>query len=499
MTQANPWVAVDSMADRRHHALRLRRVWEAAHTGDSTPNGLRDVVRASWERSRRAGIDAERHLAPIVLDDREVEDRWQRHALAEVLPVLRGLLGPVTSDARHIMLITDAKGVLLWIEGHEAVMEATENMHCVRGADWSETGAGTNAMGTAIAVDHPIQIFSAEHFNRISHPWQCSGAPIHDPQTGETLGVVDLTGALVTAHPHTLCLVTAAARMAEALLLKKLNEKNERLRAAYIERIAAVANQGSALVTRTGRVLGSVPGEWLQGTIDPPPTAGEITLDDGSVAVAEPLVGEDAFVLWEQPAARDRPSKPQLKLRVLGQSCSSSLLGQPLKLTSRHSEILVLLALQPRGFTCEQLALELYGDAGKPVTMRAEMCRLRRLLGPWLQAQPYRLLARVHADFLRVDALVRDGATEAAIALYEGPLLPFSEVPLIVEMREQLEHALRTAVLESQDVELLLQWSETSSGRDDLEVAELLLTLLRLNDPRRGRVIARVQRLRRSQ
>ena len=61
-------------------------------------------------------------------------------------------------------------------------------MHFVCGADWSEQGAGTNALGTAIAVDHPVQIFSAEHFNRIVHPWQCSGAPIHDPATGEILG-----------------------------------------------------------------------------------------------------------------------------------------------------------------------------------------------------------------------------------------------------------------------------------------------------------------------
>jgi transcriptional regulator of acetoin/glycerol metabolism len=138
------------------------------------------------------------------------------------------------------------------------VIEATEDMHFVCGADWSEQGAGTNALGTAIAVDHPVQIFSAEHFNRIVHPWQCSGSPIHDPATGEILGVVDLTGHLRTAHPHTLSLVTAAAGMAEAYLRHDQQRRDEVLRAAYMERVAGTS-QPTALVRSSGQVLMSAP------------------------------------------------------------------------------------------------------------------------------------------------------------------------------------------------------------------------------------------------
>ena len=29
---------------------------------------------------------------------------------------------------------------------------------------WTEDSAGTNAIGTALAIDHAVQIFSAEHF-----------------------------------------------------------------------------------------------------------------------------------------------------------------------------------------------------------------------------------------------------------------------------------------------------------------------------------------------
>ena len=53
---------------------------------------------------------------------------------------------------------------------------------------------GTNAIGTALAIDHAVQVFSAEHFSAKQHTWWCSAAPIHDPATGAVLGVVDLSG-----------------------------------------------------------------------------------------------------------------------------------------------------------------------------------------------------------------------------------------------------------------------------------------------------------------
>ena len=101
-------------------------------------------------------------------------------------------------------------------------------VHLMRGARWSEADAGTNAMGTALAVDHSLQVFSAEHFATPVHGWTCSAAPLHDPVSGELLGVLDLSGPLQTAHPHSLALVTAAARMVEAVLLREAAERAAR-------------------------------------------------------------------------------------------------------------------------------------------------------------------------------------------------------------------------------------------------------------------------------
>ncbi|HYF25759.1 MAG TPA: GAF domain-containing protein [Baekduia sp.] len=392
----DPWVAVDPVSDRVAHARALRRVHDAVVSGATAPAGLRAVVAQSWRRSGAAGIDPARHLAPIVLDDRELEARWHAHPLFPVLPVLRELLTAATAQAAHMMVISDARGVLLWMEGHQRVIEATEDMHFVCGADWSEAGAGTNALGTAIAVDHPVQIFSAEHFNRLVHPWQCSGAPIHDPVTGEILGVIDLTGHLRTAHPHTLALVAAAAGMAEAFLRARAAEREAHLRERYLARVGGRARR-TALVGPGGRVLAAVPHGWAGEHVDVPPDGGEVRLADGRLVVAEPL-GEGGHVLWA--SGRDVADVPPLRPRLeLGAPRPRAVLGgRVVELSPRHADLLGALARHPEGLSAEALAAELYGTRGKAVTVRAELSRLRRRLGPVLRTRPYRLADEVDTD-----------------------------------------------------------------------------------------------------
>ena len=135
------------------------------------------------------------------------------------LPALRHCLGAFAEDAEHVMVVCDEVGRILWLEGHHDVLRhAEDEIAFAEGMLWTETSAGTNAIGTALAIDHAVQVFSAEHFLAGQHAWWCSAAPVHNPATGELLGIVDLSGPARTAHPHSLALVTAAAMMAENAL-----------------------------------------------------------------------------------------------------------------------------------------------------------------------------------------------------------------------------------------------------------------------------------------
>jgi GAF domain len=438
----NPWVAIPSTGDRRRSALALARAHDAVLGEGAEPGPeLRGVIVESWERCRAAGVDVVGGLAPVVFGGDEAGERWSSSPLAAAEGVLRSLLDDVRAEGEQVLLVCDADGTLLWIDGDERMIDQARGVHLVRGARWSESAAGTNAMGTALALDHSLQVFSAEHFAAPVHGWTCSAAPLHDPVTGELVGVLDLSGPLQTAHPHSLALVTAAARMVEGVLARE-------------------------------------------------------------AAAHAAAVAEDAQLRGAFPLAVPRPG---LRVRALGRDRAEveGVGSEPVILSRRHSELLVLLSLRPEGMTAEELAIATHGDFGKPVTARAELSRLRRILGPRLLAEPYRLATSPRADFLTAQdraagvggATEGDGSLDALLDAYPGPLLPRSELPLIVEAREALDFRIRQAVLRSSNPDHLHRWVHSAAGRDDLEACRRLLTALPEADDRRPAALSHLRRL----
>lgn len=137
--------------------------------------------------------------------------------------------------------------------------------------------------------------------------------------------------------------------------------------------------------------------------------------------------------------------------------------------TGRHAEILLLLAAYPEGLSGGALAELLAEGRLDEVSVRAELSRLRRVLGPAsIDSRPYRLdpgLLGTDAHEVE-DLLGRD--VSAAVAAYRGPLLPASDAPGVVELREGLHARVRAAVLAAGSTEDLRDWV-AGPGRDDPE------------------------------
>ncbi|TQJ49175.1 GAF domain-containing protein [Phycicoccus sp. SLBN-51] len=169
---------------------------------------------------------------------------------------------------------------------------------------------------------------------------------------------------------------------------------------------------------------------------------------------------------------------------------------QTLRLSRRHSEIVMLLASAPRGLSGDELAILLYEDDVTGSTLRAEMNRLRSLLGDELLAsRPYRLTADVTADWLAVEAQVAAGAVGSALRLYRGPLLPASTAPGVVRLRQSIEATLRQAVLSSGEADLMSTWTRSSWGADDYEMWATQLAALGPRSPLRPLVTGQLARL----
>lgn len=447
--------------------------------------GPRALVDASWQRSLAASIDPDLTEPPVVYDRGLVVDMRAEHPLAAVMPALRAMLVTIADEAQHVMIVTDADGHLLWREGSAKVCVRADRVSLTEGTRWTEDAIGTNAMGTAIAVDGPVMIHAAEHLVRTYHPWTCAAAPVHDPDTGNLIGVIDVTGPASTMHPSTLALVSAAAHLVESQLRLKLLAQDERLRIRNMRHLSG-AGQG-ALLSPNGRVVAaSCPS--LPSKIDT--TRSSLWLPDGREAVLEPLA--EGYLLRVVATRRDHPSL--LSLSFLGAVEPAALLdGREVPLTLRHAEILALLALAPKGLTAEQLALALYGELGNPVTARAEIHRLRMQLGPdVVRTRPYRLDVDVDADFLRLREPLRKRRAREAVELWRGPLLPRSAAPGVCSEREEVVTRLRTLVIERGDLDTLWSFGRVTP---DQTVLEALLRGLPAADQRRGWVQTTLRRL----
>ena len=437
----SPWVGIDPDVDPVRWARLLRRAHELALSKGTSPSILRELVARSWQRAASAGVDPDRP-APKMLNAAETARTLAHHPVSHLLPLIESMLTEATEDARYFAVLSDADGVLLWAGGHPRALEIAVGPGFLPGHLASESAVGTNAIGTALALDHPVQIFSAEHFNRLLHGWTCSAAPIHDPENHEILGVLDLSGEFRTGHPHSLSLVSAVARVIEDKLSEELAHHDERLKALYLERIARRSRQRSALVTRAGRVLAASPRGWVGRRVEMPAAGASVTLPNGLMVNAEPIGEAGAQILI--PARRRRVAGRKLTLRfeALGRRRAwVSLNGERTELTPRHSEIVLLLILHPDGLSSRELGRQLYGPDCNPITVRAEISRLRRLLGPLLGRTPYRLNADISADFAEVDGLLKSGDVRAAVDRYAGSLLPDSQVPAIVTARQRIEEA----------------------------------------------------------
>ena len=211
----------------------LRAVYDLFVAGEVDSSELassavRPVVADSWRRSLAKGVDPDSRGASSSEVSLLLARRRDTHPLASALPVIRRLLVDDAADSGVVVAITAADGTLLWVEGDPAACRRAEAMNFVPGADWSERRVGTNAPGTALALDREMQIVSSEHFSRVVQPWSCTAAPVHDPLTGALLGAIDLTGGAEVASGQALALVRATAVAVENhLALLRLTTPSE--------------------------------------------------------------------------------------------------------------------------------------------------------------------------------------------------------------------------------------------------------------------------------
>ena len=127
--------AVAPGTDLGQHARALQRVHDAVMGGAEPPARPRALVSRSWSRVLSFGLDPTRANARDPLPWAEVERRRRASPLALVVDEIRAVLTSVADASRFIVVVTDAEGTILWREGSAGVLRRADALGFTEGAD----------------------------------------------------------------------------------------------------------------------------------------------------------------------------------------------------------------------------------------------------------------------------------------------------------------------------------------------------------------------------
>src|ERR1700729_918571 len=192
-------------------------------------NAVRKPILASWWRSRQWHVAAD-HIELDYLRDPDLEGTLARTAD----PVLRHLHEQLDGQPISIIL-TDAAGLVLTrLTADHDLERALDGIKLAPGFSYAEDKVGTNGIGTALEAGGPAHVFGHEHYAESLERFGCAGVPVHDPVSGKTVGVIDLTCWRKDADPLLISLVKSTADQITQALVTASSSRDIDLLQEYV-------------------------------------------------------------------------------------------------------------------------------------------------------------------------------------------------------------------------------------------------------------------------
>lgn len=242
-------------SDRRQmRAIEI--AWEAFMSGVSADlNNVRPVIRESWRRAQRFGVDPYLREIPRVLSAEELESLQERADLIYVATPVLEMLVKTWQTENLLIGLNDRHGRILHISGHPRVLTHAEKIKAVPGGGMAEELVGTAIVNVVLSQDRPEYVLWSENYCQSFHPWASIGAPIRHSLTGETIGVVAISG-YERVYEHDEMIVRLAERI-ETLLHREELIRRVALLDEYHQFVLQYPHDTILAIDARGRVCGA--------------------------------------------------------------------------------------------------------------------------------------------------------------------------------------------------------------------------------------------------
>ncbi|EEL50529.1 sigma-54-dependent Fis family transcriptional regulator [Bacillus cereus] len=172
-------------------------------------------ISESWHRSKQANVNPHMNKGQNILTSSVFDEQKQKSEifLDIALPHLQNMQKTI-DELQMMALLIDPDGYAISITGNNRTLKQAKHINFIEGVKWTEAAVGTNAIGTALAIEEAIMISGTEHYSVASHSWSCAATPIHNDD-GKLIGVLDFSCPIEFSHPYMLGMVTSIVHAIE--------------------------------------------------------------------------------------------------------------------------------------------------------------------------------------------------------------------------------------------------------------------------------------------
>ena len=220
-----------------------------------TGEQMRENIDASHKRSKLYEISkSERNVTQEKLSPYELEARrLNSKNLLEIVNAHIDEFYELLSPDDFMVAFADNDGYILNLYGSDVIKARFSERNCSPGYRWTEQDVGTTAISLCRKLQYSIQLNDKDHYCKRAHGFTSSAAPIFGKQ-GVLEGVLVVSGASSKIHPHTLIMVTMAARSIEKHMRLLRRNKELSLYIGFLDNVIEAAGTGLMTLDKEMRI-----------------------------------------------------------------------------------------------------------------------------------------------------------------------------------------------------------------------------------------------------